>query len=246
MPAPTTTIIPGPVIVPTDWLEYARYFLLSKIPQLGGPDRATDLDDSGLDWSASANAGFPASDTGGTLQLSTVFLAGAIGFATPKFPVNNQAYISTMLGEPWGFAARTKGLTATANSRLGLASMVRLGGSATLTLGVNGPQSIAFISAWTTNGAALSNIVPVLTTIPYLGNGVYHELYGTYNGNVVELWGGGNFRRGIEPLKGGEYTEHSTLLNVSCTAGITVQSINGVTTEVLQSGSVLGKCILVP
>jgi hypothetical protein len=235
--------IVSPQIVPFDFAEYARYFLKSKVPSLGGPDRSTDFDDSGLDWTASANAGFPGVDSGGTIVLFTVFLAGTIGFAYTKTPVNNQGYLRSMVNEPWGAGARSRNNNAT-NIRAGFVSLIRLGGSNTLTLGVDTSVSTDFLTCWTTNLNALSNIVPVITTIPYLGVGKYHECYMTYNGNVVDLWGGGDFRRGIEPFKGGEYSEFSTVPNQSAQMGVTVQSINGTDAVQMQCATSVGKVSL--
>lgn len=239
-------IIPGPQVSPVDWLEYARYFILSKVPQLCAPDRSTDLDDSGLDWTAEANVGFPGTDSGGTLQLSTVFIAGSLGWAQPKVPVNNVEYIYSSLTDVWGIAGRTRTETGTANTRAAFVACMRLNANNSVNFGLLGDGNTSFLSAWFTSGASVTTTVPVVTTIPFLGKGVYHEVYATYNGNTIDLWGGGDFRKGIEPFHGGELNEHSLLADSGAAAGLTIQSVDAVTTESMSTGSLLGKVTLVP
>jgi hypothetical protein len=234
-----TVIIPAPPIVPVDFIEYARYFLLSKIPQLRGPDRSTDLDDSRTDWTGNGGA-FPNVEPGGSCLLDTAVANPAS--ATVKAALNNVEYLTSMLCNIWGVAARSKSYGTTANSRAAFLAVIRFGGANTIGFGVNGAQSTDFLSAWFTSGTAISNVIPVLTTIPYLGKEIPHEVYATYNGNAIDLWGGGDFAKGIEPKHGGELNEHSVMLDQPADPGIWLQTIDGVTTELSSCGMFVGKC----
>jgi hypothetical protein len=239
----------GGLVIPTDWTDYARYFILSKMPGMKSADLSIDFYDSQLDWTATANSNFPAGGPAGVVRMSTVFLAGAVGYANPKPPLNNSTDVFTsMLNMPWAVAARSNSLAAaTTNSRHGFACCVQLGNGSGIHVGLSGADSLAFLSAWSTNGTNnKSNVLPAVTTIPFKGILQWHEVYVLYDGGSVDIYGGGDYRTGIEPFLGGQFLEMSIIGDVLCHPGISVQSVNGATTEQMESMTMLGKPILTP
>lgn len=237
------------LIVPRDWREFAEFFILSKMPAMKSASWWTDFMDSQIDWSTTANAEFPISNFAGEAGLRTVFLAGAIGYSFPKPPVNNSSdYFRSMLNAPWAIAARSRSLApAGVNSRHGYVVCCQLGQSTSLCIGLRGdpgPGSTSFLSAWTMNGNNVTNVLPVVTTIPWKGAGPWHEVYVTYDGAGAQIWGGGDFNSGIEPFLGGEFLEFSVIGDVLCHPSTSVQSIDGVTNEQMSSLTMLGKAPL--
>lgn len=240
------------IIVPADWKEFADYFLMSKVPALNAPAQWTDfhqngaLTNGGIDWQATGSVQFPGQDSGGTVLLQTSFTTNTFKIASPAFPNQTDMYVASFMLEPWGAASRSMCLTATANTRAAFLSIMSDPIHATrLCIGINGPQSTSFLSAWYMSGDTVTNVLPVTLSIPYKGNGIYHELYCTYNGSNALIWGGGDYNRGIEPVFGGLFGEFSVANFFAVTAGVGIQSINGATLEEMKTGIVLAKCVTV-
>ena len=234
------------LIIPRDWREFAEFFILSKMPMMKSASWWTDFLDSQIGWTFTANAEFPVSGFAGEAGLRTVFLAAAIGYTFPTPPVNNSSdYFVSMLNAPWAIAARSRSLAAaTTNSRHGYIACARLGQSNSLIVGFRGDTSTSFLSAWSMTGNNVSNVVPVVTTIPFKGVGQWHEVYIIYDGGGAQIWGGGDFNTGIEPFLGGEFSEFSVIGDVLCHPSTSVQSIDGVTNEQMSSLTMLGKALL--